>query len=73
MTLEDLSQATFYHMQNYSQLIIDFVEEIEEDLSEMTEEERGAKRYELQNVLDIIDRERTHDVEALRSLLVILL
>ena len=71
MTLGDLSQATFYKMQNYSQLIIDFVQEIEDDLSEMTGEEKGAKRYQIQNVLDIIDRERTHDVEALRSSLVI--
>lgn len=73
MTLEDLSQATFYQMQNYSQLIIDFVDEVEQDLDELTEEEKGAKRYQIQNVLNVIDRERTHDVEALRSLLVILL
>jgi transcriptional regulator of heat shock response len=73
MTLEDLSQATFYQMQNYSQLIIDFVDEVEQDLHELTEEQKGAKRYQIQNVLSVIDKERTHDVEALRSLLVILL
>ena len=73
MTLEELSYSTFYEMENYSQLVIDLVQETEdlftykEDLSFF-----GAKKYEIENILEIIDKTRTTDIEALKSLIKIL-
>ena len=73
MTLEELSYSTFYEMENYSQLVIDLVQETEDlftykdDLSFF-----GAKKYEIENILEIIDKTRIADIEALKSLIKIL-
>lgn len=72
-TLEELSYSTFYEMEKYSQLVIDLVEEVEDlvsfnsDLSFF-----GAKKYEIENILEIIDKTRTADIEVLKSLIKIL-
>lgn len=72
-TLEELSHDTFYKMENYSQLVIDFVGEVEELFDEELEPTSfGAMRYKVENVLEVIDKSRTHDIEALESLSVIL-
>jgi len=72
MNLQDLSHATFYDMGSYSQYVIDAVQEIEDEIQEYTEDEKGAKRYELNNVLSLIDKDRTKDRQALESLIAIL-
>lgn len=72
-TLEELSCSTFYEMENYSQLVIDLVQDTEDlvsfnsDLSFF-----GAKKYEIENILEVIDKTRTADIEALKSLIKIL-
>jgi Asp-tRNA(Asn)/Glu-tRNA(Gln) amidotransferase C subunit len=69
-TLEELSKATFYKMENYSQLVIDYVQEVEDFISlESNENEVMAFIYEIDNILEVIDRSRTFDVEALELLL----
>ena len=70
--LEELSHKTFYEMGKYSQLIIDFVSDIEDDLEDMTDDEKGAEIYQLTNVLEIIDKTRVEDIEALELLIEIL-
>lgn len=70
-TLEQLSHDTFYKMQNYSQLTIDLVEKVEELYSsefEVRPEEFGALAYEIDTILEVIDRERYDDIEALEIL-----
>jgi len=70
--LEELSHKTFYEMEKYSQLTIDFISDIEDDLEDMTYEEKGAKIYQLTNVLEIIDKTKLEDVKALELLIEIL-
>lgn len=70
--LPKLSASTFYDMQKYSQYVIDAVQEIEDDIDEMTKEQKGAISYRLNNVLEIINPERREDVEALGILIKIL-
>lgn len=72
-TLEELSYSTFYEMENYSQLVIDLVQETE-DLFTYIEDNIsfGAKKYEIETILEIIDKTRTADIEALKSLIKIL-
>lgn len=68
-TLKELSHDTFYKMENYSQLVIDLVEEVEELYT--YEEDMmsfGAMHYTVDNILEVIDKSRTHDVEALEVL-----
>lgn len=73
MTLDQLSHNTFYKMENYSQLIIDLVEETEDLITyDDKAEDFGALKYNVENVLQVIDKERKHDVEALEALLKIL-
>ncbi len=73
MTLEELSYSTFYEMENYSQLLIDLVEEVEDLVSFNSDLAFfGAKKYDIQNILEIIDKTRTADIEALKSLIKIL-
>ena len=73
MTLEELSYSTSYEMENYSQLLIDLVEEVEDLVSfNSALAFFGAKKYDIQNILEIIDKTRTADIEALKSLIKIL-
>jgi hypothetical protein len=68
-TLEELSHDTFYKMQNYSQLVIDLVQETEDLYTyESDDDSFGALHYEVDSILEIIDKSRVYDVEALLSL-----
>jgi hypothetical protein len=73
-TLKELSHSVFYDMGNYSQLIIDFVQQAEhifyDEVSK--KDDFGALSYDIENVLEIIDKTRTHDVEALEILSILL-
>lgn len=47
-TLEELSHDSFYNMQNYSQITIDFIQELEDLISaeyKVTAEEFGGLSY----------------------------
>lgn len=70
--LKELSHDTFYKMAIFSQYVIDAVSDIEDDLEDMTEEQKEAKIYEFQNVLEIINPDNLTDIEALKSLIEIL-
>lgn len=72
-TLEELSYSTFYQMEDYSQLVIDLVQDTE-DLFTYKDDSSffGAKKYEIETILEIIDKTRTKDIEALKSLIKIL-
>ena len=68
-TLKELSHDTFYKMENYSQLVIDLVQEVEElYIYEEDIMSFGAMHYTVDNILEVIDKSRTHDVEALEVL-----
>lgn len=68
-TLEELSHHTFYKMENYSQLVIDLVEEVEETATYREGiDTLKSINYRVSNVLEIIDRSRVDDVEALELL-----
>jgi len=64
-TIEQLSQDTFYSMEKYSQIVIDFVQNFEDI---QTKEELGSFSYQLDLVLEVIDNSRTDDVEVLKNL-----
>lgn len=67
--LEELSHNIFYKMGNYSQLVIDLVEEVEE--AETYDEGAGTLNsinYRVGNVLEVIDKNRIADIEALELL-----
>lgn len=68
--MREISDKVFYGMKNYSQSIIDLVEKIEEIYinDEVSYEKCGALHYDVNNVLEIIDPARTHDVEVLKEL-----
>lgn len=65
-SIEELSKDSFYNMQNYSQLIIDFIQDFE-DID--TKEELSSISYRMDCVLEIIDKSRENDVNALKFLL----
>jgi hypothetical protein len=65
-SIEELSNDSFYNMQNYSQLIIDFIQEFE-DID--TKEELGSVSYRMDCVLEVIDKSRENDINALKFLL----
>lgn len=64
-TIEQLSNDTYYNMEKYSQIVIDFVQDFE-DIE--TQEELASLAYKLDLVLEVIDKSRTYDVEALSDL-----
>ena len=66
--IEELSDKTFYQMENYSQLIIDLVEEIEDEIEEEKIDRLKSKSYEIDLILEIIDKNRVYDIEALELL-----
>lgn len=69
MTLEELSHDTFYNMENYSQLVIDLVDEVEELYTyEENRNSFGALAYKVRNVIEVIDKSREHDLKALKDL-----
>lgn len=73
-TIQELSNDIFYGMENYSQLVIDFVEEVEDilDIGEtLTEDdfrELGSIRYNISTVLDIYNPVLLEDIEVLKNL-----
>lgn len=65
-SIEELSKDSFYNMQNYSQLIIDFIQYYE-DIE--TKAELTTIIYNMDLVLEIIDKTRQNDINALKLLL----
>lgn len=68
--LSEISNKVFHGMKNYSQLTIDFVQEVEQLYTtyEVSSEKFGAKNYDIHLILEIIDPLRTHDIEVLNEL-----
>jgi len=67
-TLKELSHDSFYNMENYSQILIDLIQEVEQAFRE--EEERREQYlwevlYDVDNLLEVINKKRTHDYNAL--------
>lgn len=68
-TLVSLSNNIFYKMTNYSQLVIDLVEEVEEaETYNEALDTLNSINYRVGNVLEVIDKNRIADVEALQLL-----
>ena len=76
--LEQLSHDSFYNMENYSQITIDFIQEAEDiieiewDNEEDKERELGSLSYRISTVLEVIDLELGTDIEALSKLIEII-
>lgn len=72
-TLETLIKLIFKSKSNYSQLVIDLVELFEKLLysHETTKEEFFRFRYDLDNIVEVIDKTRVFDCDALDSLRVL--
>lgn len=71
--LQELSSKVYYDMGNYSQLIIDLVQEADslllvEEKEFISTEDVGALSYDITCIMEVIDKTRTHDVEALETL-----
>lgn len=70
-TLEELSHSSFYSMEKYSQLVIDLISDVEDlpiELDEDTRQEATSMSYLIYNIIEICDKSKTHDFEALMSL-----
>jgi len=68
-TLEQLSHNIFYKMGNYSQLVIDLVEEVEEaETYDEGVDTLNSINYRVGNVLEVVDKNRIADIEALELL-----
>lgn len=65
MTIEEISSEVFYNMEKYSQAVLDLVSEVE-DIDDNTS--FGAIKYEIGNILEIIDKERKDDIKILTEL-----
>lgn len=70
-TLEELSHDSFYNMQNYSQITIDFIEETEDTISS-NRDMLGGLSYKISTVLDIVNPALKTDKEALLNLIEII-
>jgi len=66
-TLKELSHDSFYNMENYSQIVIDLIQEVEQAFIEENrrEEYLWEVLYDIDNLLEVIDKKRTHDYNAL--------
>lgn len=71
-TLEELSHDSFYNMDKYSQITIDFIQDLEDILQEDNKEELGALSYTISTVLDVLNPELKTDKEALLNLIEII-
>lgn len=81
-TLKELSGLIYYKMENYNQITIDLVEDVESifndietdintcDLNQLftIKNNLGSISYDAENILQIINPELKHDVEALSLL-----
>jgi uncharacterized protein YutD len=69
-TIEQINHEVFYDMEKFSQLTTDMVEKVEEVLS--TEDyirgDLGYIRYEINNVLEVINPKREDDIRILHEL-----
>lgn len=75
--LEQLSHDSFYNMQDYNQITIDLIDEIEDILSEQeagqnVKEDLGALSYRISTVLDVVNPALKTDKEALLKLIEII-
>jgi len=69
-TIEQLSHDVYYSMEKYSQIIVDLVDLVEDAESQ---EELGSVAYQVDLLLEVIDKSRTDDVEALSDLQIIII
>lgn len=69
-SLEELTHNVFHDMRNYSQLVIDLISQTEEIFNDSVSKKDDfvALSYDVENILEIIDKTRTHDVQALEIL-----
>lgn len=65
MNIEEISHETYYNMENYSQIVLDLVSEVE-DADDNTN--FGALSYDISNILEIIDKSREEDMKILKHL-----
>ena len=65
MTIEEITHETFYNMENYSQVVLDLVSEVE-DADDNTN--FGALSYDISNILEVIDKSREEDIKILKHL-----
>ena len=76
--LEQLSRDSFYNMQDYSQITIDFIQEAEDiieiewDNEEDKGRELGGLSYKISTVLDVVNPALKTDKEALLKLIEII-
>ena len=72
--IEKLESEVYENMHNHSQLVIDIIEEISEDLSRdvsgepIERDELGAYCYEISITIEIFNPERGSDISALKRL-----
>lgn len=71
--IDNISKKIFYKMDKYSQIVIDYVEEVEDilnidNLEQSNFEELGAIRYQITNILNVINPILTDDIEMLKKL-----
>lgn len=79
-TLEELSHDSFYNMQNYSQITIDFIQELEDLVNPDNYGKDNKVRtsrlesisYKISTVLDVLNPELKTDKEALLNLIEII-
>ena len=74
LTIKEISNIVYYNMSNYSQLIINFIEEIEYllDSENINYTSLEAKVYDIQNILEVINPNRVKDIEILENLIKII-
>lgn len=71
--LEQLSHDSFYNMQDYSQITIDLIDELEDVLQEQDISlSLGALSYKIATVLDVLNPVLKTDKEALLKLIEII-
>lgn len=74
-TLEEISSKTYYSMEKYHQITIDYVDEVESVFSDIEEdydsnviESLLALSYNISNILETINPLHTEDIDILNSL-----
>lgn len=79
-TLEELSHDSFYNMDKYSQITIDFIQEVEDLLNpdnygkdnKVRTSKLESISYKISTVLDVLNPELKTDKEALLNLIEII-
>jgi hypothetical protein len=68
--INEISNRVFYNLRNYSQLIVNLVDNVEQLYinDEVNYENCGVLKYKVDNVLEVINPSRTFDVEVLKEL-----